>query len=138
MTHNQIELVKDCFQRVAPVASSLSLTFYTELFRIAPSLRAYFPPEMHSQRVKLVDTLSAVVLNLHQLQALNDTIAGLAQRHVAYGARPEHFAPVGHALVYALDKTTPNGLTPVETEAWVAAYAELTDLMVDAMVISAA
>ncbi|MDX8348226.1 globin domain-containing protein [Cognatiyoonia sp. IB215446] len=138
MTPNQIETVKDSFQRVAPVALSLSLTFYAELFRIAPSVRPYFPSEMHSQRVKLVDTLSAVVLNLHQLHALNDTIAGLAKRHVEYGARPEHFAPVGHALIYALKQTTPNGLTPVETEAWVAAYGEITDMMVDTMVNSAA
>ena len=138
MTPNQIETVKDSFQRVAPVASSLSLTFYTELFRIAPSIRNYFPSDMHAQRVKLVDTLSAVVLSLHQLHALNDTIVGLAQRHVTYGARPEHFAPVGHALIYALKQTTPNGLTPVEAEAWVAAYGEITDLMVDAMINSAA
>lgn len=138
MTPNQIETVKDSFQRVAPVAASLSLTFYSELFRIAPSIRRYFPKAMHSQRVKLVDTLSAIVLNLHQLHTLNDMIIGLAERHVEYGARPEHFAPVGHALIYALEQTTPNGLTPVETEAWAAAYAALTDLMVDIMVNSAA
>lgn len=138
MTPNQIETVKDSFHNVSPFADALSQSFYAELFRIAPSVRPYFPSDMEEQRTKLMDTLAAVVLHLHQLQLINDTITDMARRHVDYGARPEHFAPVGHALIYALEQHAPGGLTPVETESWVAAYGQITDLMVEVMITYAA
>lgn len=133
MTPNQIETVKDNFQEVSAVIGAFSLTFYTELFRIAPSIRPFFPNEMNAQRIKLAETLGSVVLHLHRLHTIEDVIIGLARRHVEYGARPEHFAPVGAALIYALDQHTPHGLTAAQSEAWAAAYGEISDLMIEAM-----
>lgn len=133
MTPNQIETVKDCFQQVVPVVEAFALDFYDELFRIAPSLRPLFPKDMTDQRIKLSETLGAVVLHLHKLYQLDDAISGLARRHVKYGAKPEHFAPVGHALIYALERHMPGGLTLVEKESWLAAYNQITDLLVGAM-----
>lgn len=135
MTPNQIETVKDSFQHIYPVKDALSQTFYNELFRIAPSVRPFFAEDMTEQRIKLSETLGAVVANLHQMPLIVDTVAGLARRHVAYGAKPEHFAPVGHALIFALEKHMPGGLTEVETDAWVAAYTQISDLMTEAMLL---
>ena len=138
MTPSQIEIVKDSFQNISPLGDALSQTFYEELFRIAPSVRPYFPQDMEEQRTKLTETLGALVLHLHQMYLLGDTITGLARRHVDYGARPEHFPPVGHALIHALDKHSPGGLTPLEMDGWAAAYGEITDLMIEAMITYAA
>lgn len=138
MTPNQIETVKDSFQNVSPISDDLAKTFYAELFRVAPSLRVYFPPDMTQQRIKLSETLGAVVLHLHQLHLLEDTIAGLARRHVGYGAKPEHFGPVGHALIHALAEHSPGGLTPIEVDSWATAYGHIADLMIEAMITTAA
>ena len=135
MTPNQIETVKDSFQQIYPIKDALSQTFYDELFHIAPSVRPFFAEDMTEQRIKLSETLGAVVNNLHQLPLIADTVTGLARRHVSYGAKPEHFAPVGHALIFALEKHMPGGLTEVETDAWVAAYTQISDLMPEAMLL---
>lgn len=137
MTPNQVETVKDSFQQIYPIRDALSQTFYAELFRIAPSVRPYFPSDMTEQRIKLMETLGAVVQNLHQLQVIDDVVMGLARRHVGYGARPEHFPPVGHALIHALEVQMPKGLTEVESDAWVAAYNAIADMMVAAMLCDA-
>ena len=133
MTPHQIETVKDSIQQIYPIQDAFSQSFYAELFSIAPSVRPFFAADMTSQRIKLSETLGAVVNNLHQLPLIADTVIGLARRHVGCGAKPSHFAPVGHALIYALEKHMPGGLTAVESEAWLAAYGQISDLMTDAM-----
>ncbi|WP_341368693.1 globin domain-containing protein [Yoonia sp. BS5-3] len=138
MTPNQIETVKDSFQQISQDTNAFSLTFYNELFRMAPSLRGHFPTDMEDQRIKLAETLGAVVLHMHRLHLLEDTIMGLARRHLDYGAKPQHFAPVGAALIFALNQHTPNGLTPIQAEAWATAYGAISDLMIEAMVNAAA
>ncbi|PUB17501.1 globin domain-containing protein [Yoonia sediminilitoris] len=133
MTRNHIETVKDSFHRVFPVRNALSQTFYDELFRIAPSIRPFFPEDMIEQRIKLSETLTAVVQQLHQLHPMEDTIIGLARQHLGHGTKPEHFAPVGAALIHALDTHSHGGLSEVEQDAWLSAYGAITDLMVEAM-----
>lgn len=138
MTPHQIKTVQDSFDRVFLVKEDLSRTFYDELFRIAPASRPLFPEDMTSQRLKLTDTLSYTVRNLHRPEVVEETILGLARRHVKYGARREHFAPVGMALITALEKHLPGGMTGDEADAWLMAYSFIADLMMEEMPASAA
>lgn len=138
MTPAQIKIVQDSFDRVFPVKAELSETFYHELFRIAPSVREFFPSEMTSQRLKLSDTLSYTVRNLHRPEVVEETIVGLAKRHVKYGALPEHFAPVGMALILALKTHLPGGMSDEEADAWLEAYSFISDMMIGEMQASAA
>lgn len=137
MTPNQIETVKDSFHRIFPVHDAMSKTFYDELFRIAPSFRSLIPEDMTEQRIKLSETLGAVVRHLHQRHLFKDTIAGLAQRYASHGAKPEDFAPLGVALIHALEENPMGGLSAVEQDAWLAAYGAIADLMVEAMTADA-
>lgn len=138
MTPNQIKTVQDSFDRVFPVKEAMSESFYAELFTIAPGVRSYFPEDMMSQRLKLSDTLSYTVRNLHRPEVVEETIIGLARRHVKYGAQPDHFAPVGMALITALKMHLPGGMTSEEADAWLSAYAFIADMMIAEMPASAA
>ena len=138
MTPNQIKTVQDSFDRVFPVKDALSRTFYEELFRIAPESRRFFPEDITSQRLKLSDTLSYTVRNLHRPEVVEETIVGLARRHVKYGARREHFAPTGMALITALKQHLPGGMTSDEADAWLMAYSFIADLMMEELPASAA
>lgn len=133
MTPNQIKTVQDSFDRVFPVKEALSESFYDELFTMAPGVREFFPQDMMSQRLKLSDTLSYTVRNLHRPEVVEETIVGLARRHVKYGAQPDHFAPVGMALITALKTHLPGGMTEAEADAWLLAYTFIADLMIDEM-----
>lgn len=133
MTPDQIKTVQDSFDRVFPVKAELAESFYKSLFDMAPDVRPMFPEDMTSQRLKLSDTLSYTVRNLHRPEVVEETIVGLARRHVKYGALPEHFAPVGMALISALKAHLPGGMSDKEADAWLLAYTFIADMMIEEM-----
>jgi nitric oxide dioxygenase len=88
-----------------------------------------FPADMSEQRKKLMATLSVVVNGLSDLQSILPAASALAQRHVAYGAKPEHYPVVGSALLWTLEKGLGAAWTPDVAAAWTAAYGVLSDFM---------
>jgi hemoglobin-like flavoprotein len=54
----------------------------------------------------------------------------LAIRHVDYGVRPGHYAPVGAALLWTLEQGLGADFTPEIAEAWRAAYGVLSTEMI--------
>ena len=131
MTPEQIKLVKTSFARIFPVKAKLSFDFYERLFEIAPQVRPLFSEDMRIQREKLADTLAYTVKNLESPEILQVTVSGLARRHVTYGAVPEHYVAVGAALIHALERNAPGGMTEAEVGAWTAAYEALSDMMIN-------
>jgi len=133
VTPDQIKTVQDSFDRVFPVKAELAESFYKSLFDMAPDVRPMFPEDMTSQRLKLSDTLSYTVRNLHRPEVVEETIVGLARRHVKYGALPAHFAPVGMALISSLKAHLPGGMSDKEADAWLLAYTFIADMMIEEM-----
>lgn len=81
---------------------ALASRFYAKLFDRFPQLRAMFPADMTVQRGKLMQTLDWVIGNLDRPSEIRPAVAALGQRHVGYGAKPEHYPPVRDALVDAM------------------------------------
>lgn len=131
MTPHQIMAVQHSFDRAFPHMAAISETFYDHLFTIAPASRPLFPEDMTDQRLKLSDTLAYTARNLTRPEVVEETIRSLARRHVRYGAKPEHFAPVGVALIHALQTHTPEGLSEFEANAWLDAYTWIADQMIE-------
>ena len=132
MTPMQIALVQSSFEKVAPIASDAAALFYRRLFETAPEVRPLFKNDIDEQGRKLMATLGVVVRNLDQLDAILPAAAALARRHVDYGVRPEHYAPVGAALLWTLEQGLGAQFTPDVAEAWAAAYATLSAAMIEA------
>ena len=132
MTPIQIALVQSSFEKVAPIAPTAAALFYRRLFETAPEVRPLFKSDMDEQGRKLMATLGVVVRNLDHLDAILPAAAALALRHVDYGVRPEHYAPVGAALLWTLEQGLGAHFTPEVAEAWGAAYATLSGAMIAA------
>jgi hemoglobin-like flavoprotein len=130
MTQDQIELVQQSFAKVAPISEQAAVLFYDRLFEIAPSVKAMFPSEMSEQRRKLMATLAIVVNGLSNLETILPAASSLATRHVAYGAKAEHYPLVGAALLWTLEKGLGADWTPDVAKAWTAAYATLSGFMI--------
>lgn len=130
MTPDQIKLVQQSFAKVAPISEQAAELFYGRLFEIAPSVRAMFPNDMTEQRRKLMATLAIVVNGLSNLEMILPAASSLATRHVAYGARPEHYPVVGQALLWTLEQGLSADWTPATAEAWTAAYTLLSEFMI--------
>ena len=57
---------------------------------------------MTEQRKKLLQAISVVVANADKPERLEEVATALGARHVAYGAKPEHYGAVGESLIAAL------------------------------------
>jgi nitric oxide dioxygenase len=130
MTPEQVQLVQESFSKVAPIADQAALMFYDRLFEVAPQVKAMFPADMTDQRKKLMATLAVVVNGLSNLESILPAASALATRHVAYGAKAEHYPVVGSALLWTLEKGLGEAWTADVAGAWTAAYGTLSGFMI--------
>jgi nitric oxide dioxygenase len=130
MTPAQVKLIQDSFAKVAPISEQAAALFYGRLFEIAPEAKPLFQGDMDEQGRKLMATLAVVVNGLSNLDAVLPAASALAKRHVAYGVKPDHYAPVGEALIWTLERGLGAGWTQELAAAWAAAYATLSQFMI--------
>jgi hemoglobin-like flavoprotein len=132
MTPRQIELVQTSFQKVIPISATAADMFYDRLFEVTPDVRGLFPDDLTDQKEKLMVMLTTAVTNLHQLYTVMPAVRALGKRHVDYGVKPEHYALVGGALLWTLEKGLGPDFTPDVRAAWTEAYTALAGVMTGA------
>ena len=130
MNPSQVKLVQESFAKVAPISEQAAVIFYDRLFEVAPSVKAMFPAELTGQRRKLMATLAVVVGGLSNLESVLPAASALAIRHVAYGAKAEHYPVVGSALLWTLEQGLGQDWTVEVAAAWTAAYGTLSRYMI--------
>ncbi len=129
MTPQQIELVQTSFRKVVPIAGTAADLFYNRLFEIAPETRSLFPADLKDQKVKLMAMLGTAVTNLHKLETILPAVKALGERHKGYGVTAAHYAPVGAALLWTLEKGLGPDFTPDVKAAWTETYTALAGVM---------
>lgn len=130
MTPSQVDLVQESFSKVAPIADQAAILFYGRLFEIAPEVKPLFRGDMKEQGKKLMGTLAVVVGGLTRLETILPAASGLAKKHVGYGVDTAHYAPVGAALLWTLEKGLGPDWTPEVATAWTTAYTTLSGYMI--------
>jgi hemoglobin-like flavoprotein len=130
MTPNQVKAIQDSFEMVKPIADQAAALFYGRLFEIAPEVKPLFRGDMAEQGRKLMATLAVVVHGLDNLASVLPAASALAKRHVGYGVQAAHYASVGAALLWTLEKGLGNRWTPELAAAWKQAYNVLSDFMI--------
>ena len=132
MTPNQIKLVQTSFAQVAPIAATAADLFYSRLFEIAPQVRAMFPDDLSEQKKKLMAMLGTAVAGLSRLETLMPAVQALGRRHAGYGVKAQHYASVGSALLWTLEKGLGEAFTPEVKDAWATTYIVLSTTMMNA------
>lgn len=133
LTVEQIWLVKKTWRMLRGIDPSIVTgAFYAKLFSDHPGLRKMFPKDMEPQYVKLMDMLNAVVARLDRLDELSEDIAAMAERHIGYGVKNNHYQFVGDALLWTIEKGLGNDWTPPVKSAWTEAYSVLSEAMINA------
>jgi nitric oxide dioxygenase len=131
MTPDQVKAVQASFAKVVPIADTAAGIFYSRLFEIAPEVKPLFRNDMAEQGRKLMRTLTVVVNSLGNLEASLPAASALAKNHVTYGVTASHYAPVGAALLWTLERGLGADWTPEIQNAWSAAYATLSSFMIN-------
>jgi hemoglobin-like flavoprotein len=122
LTKEQKQIVQQTFTQVAVDSDSVAALFYDRLFTLDPTLRRMFPEDMSDQRAKLIQTLWVAIRSLHNPEVLAPTVRALGERHVSYGVKAEHYATVGSALLWTLERGLKDDFTPEVRAAWTAVY----------------
>ena len=131
MTPEAIRLVRESWARVEDTRVELAHAFYRHLFIIAPDTRRLFgqvPPGVQDE--KFADMLGEIVRVLDQPYRLLPQVSLLGRRHMQYGVTATDYAPVGDALLLALEERLGSEFTPRVRAAWGEAYQMLAHTMV--------
>lgn len=129
MTPAQIDMVKQSFAQVAPIADEAGALFYNRLFTLDPSLQGLFKEDIAVQSRKLMQMLATAVNGLDKLETIVPAVQALGARHVRYGVTEAHYDTVAAALLWTLEQGLGAGFTPQVREAWGAAYSILAGAM---------
>jgi methyl-accepting chemotaxis protein len=123
------------FDLVAPHGDELMDRFYARLFAAAPDVEPLFAgADMKAQKSMLLGALVLLRRHLRDLETIVPILRGLGARHVAYGARPEHYPVVGAALIASMAEVAGEDWRPEHERAWTAAF----DVVAGAMLEGAA
>ena len=132
LDNRQVDLVQSSFAKVQPISDAAAQMFYDRLFELDPTLRPMFTSDLREQGKKLMSMLAMVVSNLRHLDRIVPGVRALGERHVHYGVRDEHYATVGSALLWTLERGLGSFFTEDVREAWAAAFSLVAVTMRDA------
>lgn len=132
MKAKEVSLVKESFLKIVPIADQTGVLFYARLFELDPSLRALFRGDITEDSRKLMTMIAMAVRSLERLDTLVPVIRDLGARHSAYSATEEHYATVGVALLWTLEKGLGPAFTTEVRDAWTSAYLLLANTMIEA------
>jgi hemoglobin-like flavoprotein len=132
MTPEQIALVQTSFAQILPIKERAVQLVYDRLFELDPSLRALFKDDMARQRSMLAIAIATLVQGLSTPDTIIPAVREMGRRHVGYGVRPEHYATVGEALLWALGQGLGEDFTPDTRAAWAEAYRLIASTMIEA------
>ena len=128
-TANDIILVQASFARVVPMQDAAADLFYGRLFAVVPKLRELFPSDLRDQKPKLMQMIATAVGGLNSLDKIIPAVKALGARHSGYGVTAAHYAIVGEALLWTLERGLGEGFTPEMRSAWAKVYGVLAATM---------
>jgi methyl-accepting chemotaxis protein len=127
-----LRALETSFDLVAPRGDELMDAFYGRLFAAAPPVKPLFArTDMKQQKAMLLAALVLLRKSLRNLDAIVPKIRELGARHVAYGARPEHYPVVGEVLLASMAEIAGDAWLPEYERAWSEAFAVVAAVMIE-------
>ena len=132
LSAEQIQLIRDSWQRVLPIKVKAAELFYGRLFELDPSVKSLFRGKLDFQGDKLMTTLNVVVNSLDDLSGIETMLQEMGKRHIIYGVDVAHYETVGAALLWVLQQGLGEYYTEEVEEAWAIAYGLIATTMIEA------
>jgi methyl-accepting chemotaxis protein len=132
-----LDALETSFDLVAPRGDELVDTFYMRLFAAAPSVRPLFAgTDLDEQKTMLLATLVLLRRSLRDLGSVVPKLRELGRRHVAYGARPEHYPVVGEVLIASMAEVAGDAWRPEHQRAWSRALEVVAGAMLEGAAVA--
>jgi methyl-accepting chemotaxis protein len=128
----ELNALEASFDLVAPRGEALMDDFYARLFATAPAVEPLFAgTDLARQKSMLLRALVTLRESLRNLDAIVPALRSLGARHVAYGARPEHYPVVGEVLIASMSEVARPHWRPEYDSAWAAAFDVVAGVMLE-------
>ena len=131
LSTDDIEKVRDSFDRIWPISTRTAALFYDRLFEIAPEVRPLFRNDLDEQKRKFISTLAVIVGSLDNTSKLVSLTDTLARQHGTFGVQPAHYPLVGEALFWSLERGLGDNWTPGVAASWGKAYGVISTFMIE-------
>lgn len=135
LSSEQTALIKATVPVLQQHGESITTHFYRIMFRDYPEVKAYFNQAHQAQGTQpraLANSILAYAANIDRLEALQDALPAIIQKHVSLDIRPQHYPIVGTCLLQAIREVLGEAATDEIIDAWAAAYGQLADLLIAA------
>ncbi len=131
MTPRQIQLVKESWSHIEPVADHAARLFYLRLFDEQPEIRDGFKTSVSGQECQLAEALNATVKRLSEgasdkAEELPE-LSTLREFHTLNGICAERYEQVANALFWMLEQELGASLDTDTLNAWREVYSELSN-----------
>lgn len=127
-----VALLRASWEQITPQADAFVRTFYERLFTQQPAIRGLFGRnDLQLQHTAFMVALVKVLDSLEMADMLERSLKALAERHVGYGVRPEHYPLVGEVLLATMQQFLGSAWTPSVAQAWIAAYETISAVMLE-------
>jgi hemoglobin-like flavoprotein len=134
-----VALLRRSFEALAPRADELARAFYERLLGTFPQVRPLFAAtDFDSQRVKLMQSVAAVVALVDRPDELTPVLEQLGRSHQGYGVRPEMYGYVSFSLLATLADFAGEAWTEEVARTWEAALSAVGAAMIAAQEAAAA
>jgi hemoglobin-like flavoprotein len=130
MTPSQIQLVQSALPFIAAEKEQVARLFYSRLFQLDPVLRDLFKGDMVVQGDKMVSMLATLIAALNRPDQIVPVLQALGQRHAGYGVQDSHYATVGSALLWTLERCLSTNFTAEMRDAWIALFFVVSRTMI--------
>ncbi len=126
-----IDALETSFDLVAPKGDELMEIFYANLFAVAPSVKPLFAGTDMARQRRCCCPRSCCCASRCATSTRRADAKRLGARHVAYGARPEHYPVVGSVLIGAMAHVAGQDWEPRFAKAWNEAFGVVAGAMLD-------
>jgi hemoglobin-like flavoprotein len=130
LSADDIDRVRNSFDRIWPVSERTADLFYDRLFELAPEVRPLFREDMDEQKRKFMATLAVIVGSLDDSSRLVPLTKTLARQHGDFGIEEAHYRQVGEALLWSLERGLGADWSPSVAASWRKAYGIVSNFMI--------
>ena len=127
-----LDALETSFDLIAPRGDELMDIFYARLFAAAPAVKPLFAgTDFRRQKAMLLGALVLLRKSLRNVGPVVPKLRELGARHVAYGARPEHYPVVGEVLIASMADVAGDAWSAQYETAWAAAFGVVAGAMLE-------
>ncbi len=123
------EIIKSTAPLIKENGEKITTRMYEILFSKYPETKELFKNAPPDQYKRLANAIFSYAANIDRLEALQEAIERMAQKHVETNVKPEHYPLVKDALLTAIKEV----LNPPEEiiNAWDKAYDVLANVLIE-------